>query len=154
RVPTPVIDLSLLHTRTYRISLVGGTIFRVGIGAIPFLLPLMLQLGLGMSPFESGLLTFTSAAGALCMKLTAGPIIRRFGFRPVLVWNAVISSAFLLSYALFRQNTPHILILIPLLAGGYFRSLQFTCLNTLAFADIPPPRMSYASSFSSTAQQL
>lgn len=154
RVPAPIIDLKLLHVRTFRISLVGGTIFRIGIGAIPFLLPLMLQLGFGMTPFESGLLTFVSAAGALCMKMTATRIIRHFGFRPVLVWNAVISSAFLMSYSLFRADTPHLLILGLLLAGGYFRSLQFTSLNTLAFADIPPQKMSRASSFSSTAQQL
>jgi len=154
RVPSPIIDLKLLHVRTFRISLVGGTIFRIGIGAIPFLLPLMLQLGFGMTPFESGMLTFISAAGALLMKMTATRIIRHFGFRPVLVWNAVISSAFLMSYALFRQDTPHLLILGLLLTGGYFRSLQFTSLNTLAFADIAPQRMSRASSFSSTAQQL
>jgi len=154
RAPAPILDLTLLHIRTFRISVVGGTIFRVGIGAIPFLLPLMLQLGFGMTPFESGMLTFISAAGALLMKMTATRIIRHFGFRPVLVWNAVISSLFLMSYALFRQDTPHLLILGLLLVGGYFRSLQFTSLNTLAFADIAPQRMSRASSFSSTAQQL
>lgn len=154
RVAAPILDLRLLHIRTFRISLVGGTIFRVGIGAIPFLLPMMLQLGFGMTPLESGLLTFVSAAGALCMKMTATRIIRHFGFRSVLVWNAGISSAFLMAYSLFRPDTPHLAILVLLLVGGYFRSLQFTSLNTLAFADIPPPRMSGASSFSSTAQQL
>ncbi|WP_395682296.1 DHA2 family efflux MFS transporter permease subunit [Inquilinus sp.] len=154
RVPAPILDLTLLHVRTFRISVVGGTVFRVGIGAIPFLLPLMLQLGFGMTPFESGMLTFISAAGALLMKMTATRIIRHFGFRPVLVWNAVISAVFLMSYALFRADTPHLLIMALLLAGGYFRSLQFTSLNTLAFADIAPQKMSRASSFSSTAQQL
>ena len=68
--------------------MVGGFLFRVGVGAIPFLLPLMLQVGFGLTPFESGSLTFASAAGALCMKFTAAPILRRFGFRHVLVSNS------------------------------------------------------------------
>jgi MFS family permease len=88
------------------------------------------------------------------MKFTARPILRRFGFRRVLVGNAVISAAFLLSYAAFRPGTPHLVILALLLSGGFFRSLQFTGVNTLAFADVPPPRMSRATSITSTVQQL
>ncbi len=98
----------------------------------------MLQLGFGLSPFASGLLTFASAAGAMTMKMTAAPIIRALGFRQVLLGNAAISSLFVMSYALFTPGTPRWIILAALLAGGFFRSLQFTCTNTLVFADVPP----------------
>ena len=150
----PIIDLKLLRIPTLAAAITGGSLFRIGIGALPFLLPLMLQLGFGLSPFASGLLTFASAAGAMTMKMTAAPIIRSFGFRRVLLGNAVISSAFVMSYAWFTPGTPHWLILLALLAGGFFRSLQFTCTNTLIFADVPPPLMSRATSFQSMAQQL
>jgi EmrB/QacA subfamily drug resistance transporter len=150
----PIIDLKLLRIPTLAAAITGGSLFRIGIGALPFLLPLMLQLGFGMSPFASGLLTFASAAGAMTMKMTAAPIIRSFGFRRVLLGNAVISSAFVMGYAWFSPETPHWLIFVALLAGGFFRSLQFTCTNTLIFADVPPPLMSRATSFQSMAQQL
>ncbi len=150
----PIIDLGLLRIPTFRSAVVGGSLFRIGIGALPFLLPLMLQLGFGLTPFASGLLTFASAAGAMTMKMTAAPIIRALGFRRVLLGNAVISGCFVASYALFSPATPHWLILLALLAGGFFRSLQFTSTNTLIFADVPPPLMSRATSFQSMAQQL
>jgi len=150
----PIIDLKLLRIPTFASAITGGSLFRIGIGALPFLLPLMLQLGFGLTPFASGLLTFTSAAGAMTMKMTAAPIIRTFGFRRVLLGNAVISSAFVMSYSLFSPETPHWLIVVALLAGGFFRSLQFTSTNTLIFADVPPPLMSRATSFQSMAQQL
>ena len=150
----PIIDLRLLRIPTFAAAIAGGSLFRVGIGALPFLLPLMLQLGFGLSPLASGLLTFTSAAGAMTMKMTAAPIIRTFGFRPVMIGNAIISSLFVVSYSLFQPSTPHWLIVLALLAGGFFRSLQFTGTNTLIFADVPPPLMSRATSFQSMAQQL
>ncbi len=150
----PIIDLGLLRIPTFAAAVTGGSLFRIGIGALPFLLPLMLQLGFGLSPFASGLLTFASAAGALTMKMTALPIIRGLGFRPVLIGNAVISSLFVAGYSLFQPATPHWLIFIALLAGGFFRSLQFTSVNTLIFADVPPALMSRATSFQSMAQQL
>jgi hypothetical protein len=114
----------------------------------------MLQLGFGMTAFASGLLTFMAAVGAMTMKFTARPILRRFGFRTVLVANALISATFLVTYAAFRPGTPHLVMLVLLLVGGFFRSLQFTGVNTLAFADVPPSRMSRATSLTSTAQQL
>ena len=154
RHPHPVIDLLMFRIPTFAIAVGAGTLFRTGVGAIPFLLPLMLQIGFGMTAFASGLLTFMSAVGALAMKITARPILRRFGFRTALVGNALISAVFLLSYAAFRPETPRSLILVLLLAGGFSRSLQFTGINTLAFADVPPNRMSRATSLSSTAQQL
>lgn len=154
RAKAPIVDLGLLRLPTFRASVLGGLLFRMGLGALPFLLPLMLQLGFGMSALQSGLLTFASAAGAMTMKLTAGPIIRAFGFRPVLIGNAVISGFFMMTYALFQPSTPHGVIFLALLAGGFFRSLQFTALNTLAYADVPSARMSKATSFASMAQQL
>ena len=150
----PIIDLNLLRIPTFAAAITGGSLFRIGIGALPFLLPLMLQLGFGLTPFASGLLTFASAAGAMTMKMTAAPIIRAFGFRRVLLGNAVISAAFVMSYSLFAPSTSHWVIFAALLAGGFFRSLQFTSTNTLIFADVPPPLMSRATSFQSMAQQL
>jgi hypothetical protein len=114
----------------------------------------MLQVGFGLDALSSGLLTFASAAGAMTMKVTAAQIIRAFGFRLVLVGNAVISALFLFGYSLFRPTTPHIVIFLALLAGGFFRSLQMTSINTLSYADVPPGMLSRATSLTSMAQQL
>lgn len=150
----PAVDFSLMRFPTFRGSVCGGFLFRAGIGSMPFLLPMMLQLGFGMSALSSGLLTFASAAGAMTMKITAGPIIRSVGFRRILIFNAVISAGFLISYSQFGPSTPHTIIFLALLVGGFFRSLQFTSVNTLGYADIPPALMSRATSFSSMSQQL
>lgn len=152
--PYPIIDLTLLKIPTFGAAIVGGSLFRIGVGALPFLLPLLFQLGFGLSPFSSGLLTFASAAGAMTMKMTAGPIIRAFGFRLVLIGNAVISSLFVASACLFQPTTSHWLIFVVLLSGGFFRSLQFTGITTLSFADVPAGLMSRATSFASMVQQL
>lgn len=154
RTPHPIIELGLLRIPSFRASVFGGSLFRIGVGALPFLLPLMLQLGFGLTPFASGSLTFVAAAGALAMKLTAAPILRRYGFRRVLVGNALISATLLGAIALFTSETPHLVILAVLLIGGFFRSLQFTSVNALAYADIEPPQMSRATSFAAVAQQL
>ena len=131
----------------------GGLIFRIGVGALPFLLPLLLQIGFGLTPFKSGSLTFAAAAGSLMMKFTAPTALRWFGFRQTLVVNGLISGAFLASCALFTPSTPHWLIFAALLVGGFFRSLQFTALNAVSYADIDAPRMSRATSFASVSQQ-
>jgi hypothetical protein len=154
RVPFPIIDLKLLRVPTFFAAIAGGFLFRVGIGAIPFLLPLLFQAGFGLTPFESGSLTFVAAAGAMLMKTTASPILRNLGFRQVLIWNTFVCTAFLCANALFRPSTPHLLVIAVLLAGGFFRSLQFTSLNALAFADIDNRAMSRATSFAAVAQQL
>jgi EmrB/QacA subfamily drug resistance transporter len=154
RVPHPIIDLALMRIPTYASATIGGFLFRMGLGALPFLLPLMLQVGFGLDPLSSGLLTFASAAGAMTMKMTAAQIIRTLGFRVVLVGDAVISAAFLFSYSLFRPDTPHLVIFLALLAGGFFRSLQMTSINTLSYADVPAPMLSRATSLTSMAQQL
>ncbi len=150
----PVIDLALLGIPTFRASVLGGLLFRIAIGATPFLLPLMLQAGFGLSAFNSGLLTFAAAAGAMLMKLTAGPILKLFGFKRVLMVNALIGAVFIAASGLFTPRTPHLLILVVLLAGGFFRSLQFTSINTLGYADIERAQMSRATSFASMMQQL
>jgi EmrB/QacA subfamily drug resistance transporter len=152
--PSPIIDLALIRIPTFAAATLGGGLSRIGIGALPFLLAMLLQLVFGLSPFASGLLTFTSAAGALFMKLTATPIIRRMGFRSVLINNGIISGFILMSYALFRPETSHLIIIGAFLCGGFFRSLQFTALNALAYADVPSSLMSNASSLSSMAQQF
>ena len=154
KTPHAVIDLGLLRLATFRAGVLGASLFRVGIGAIPFLLPLMLQLTFGLSPLESGLLTFAASAGAMVMKATAAPILRRFGFRRVLVVNSVISAAFIAANALFTPETPHIAIILILLVGGFFRSLEFTALNAIAYADVSQHDMSRATSFASVAQQV
>lgn len=154
RVEHPILDLDLLKAPTFFASVVGGFVFRIGVGAMPFLLPLMLQFGFGMTAFQSGLLTFASSAGALLMKPTAGPILRRIGFRRVLVWNTFVSCFFLGICALFTPQTPHAAILVALLLGGFFRSLQFTSINAIAYADISDAKMSRATSFAGVNQQL
>ncbi|WP_414474195.1 DHA2 family efflux MFS transporter permease subunit [Microvirga sp. M2] len=154
RTPHPVLRLDLLKVPTFRISIVGGSLFRVGIGAIPFLLPLMLQVGFGLSPVASGSLTFVAAVGALFMKTMAKRILERFGFHRVLTINAFIGAAFVAFNGFFTPSTPHWLIMIILLIGGCFRSLQFTSLNAIAFAEVSKRDMSYATSLSSAAQQV
>jgi EmrB/QacA subfamily drug resistance transporter len=154
RTPHPLVRLDLLRVPTFRASVTGGFLFRIGVGAIPFLLPLMLQLGFGLSPLQSGLLTFVSATGALFMKTMAARILRTFGFRAVLTVNAFVAAAFLAASGLFTPLTPHAVIMTVLFVGGCFRSLEFTALNAIAFADVSTRDMSHATSLSSVAQQL
>ena len=154
RVAHPIIDLTLLKVRTFRVSVTGGSLFRIGVGAVPLLLPLMLQIGFGMSPLRSGLTTFVAAMGAMAMKATASPILNRFGFRRVLIVNGLIGAGFIGINALLSPSVPIALILTILLVGGYFRSLQFTGINAIAYADIENDKMSRAVSFASVAQQL
>ena len=154
RTAAPLLDLSLLREPTFFAGAAAGSLFRIGVGSVPFLLPLTLQLGLGMSAFEAGGLVLFSAAGALLMKATAQPIVQRFGFRKTLVWNGVISATALGAMAFFSYGPPAMVIATLLLVGGFFRSLQFTCLNTLAYSEIDQPRMSLATSLYSVAQQV
>ncbi len=149
-----ILDLKLLKIPTFFAGVVGGLIFRIGIGALPFLMPLLLQVGFGLTPFASGSLTFATAAGALLMKFTASTALRWLGFRSALILNGLISGAFMAAYALFTPSTPHWLIFVLLLSGGFFRSLVFTALNALSYADIDQPRMSRATSFASVSQQM
>ena len=150
----PLLDFRFLRVATYRTSVVGGGLFRIGVGAIPFLLPLMLQLGFGFSALQSGMLTCTSAMAAMFMKTMAVAILKRFGFRNVLIWNVLVGAASVACYGLFTQTTPYLLMLALLLAGGFFRSLQFTAMGALAYADIARPDMSQASSLANVTQQI
>ena len=150
----PALDLTLFKLPTFRASVLGGFIFRIGIGALPFLLPLMLQVGFGKSPFESGLITFASAAGAMGMKMAAATMLKRFGFRAILMFNAVISSCFLAACYFFSSTTPATIMFGVLLIGGFFRSLQFTSINTIAYAEIEQARVSRATALVSVGQQL
>jgi len=154
RVERPVLDFSLLRLATFRASLIGGFLFRVGVGATPFLLPLLLQVGFKFSPFESGLITFSTALGALTMKTAAVAILKRFGFRPILIVNALVSAAFIAACAGFSPSTPLAVMIVILLVGGFFRSLQFTSTNAIAYAELPPERVSRATSLSAVGQQL
>src|SRR5713101_6847333 len=154
RTGSPVLDFSLMRLPTLRASIIGGFLFRLGIGALPFLLPLLMQVGFGLSPFQSGLVTFASAVGAMGMKTLAARIIRTFGFRNIMVVNAIVSSLFLAASALFTVSTPLLLIMIILVVGGFFRSLQFTAINTVAYAEVEPAQMSRATTLVSVNQQL
>jgi EmrB/QacA subfamily drug resistance transporter len=154
RTASPVLDFSMLRLPTLRASIIGGFLFRLGIGALPFLLPLQMQVGFGLSPFKSGLVTFASAVGAMGMKTLAARLIRTFGFRNIMVINAVVSSVFLAACALFTVTTPLLLIMIILVVGGFFRSLQFTAINTVAYAEVEPAQMSRATTLVSVNQQL
>jgi len=154
RTPSPVLDFSMLRLPTLRASLTGGFLFRLGIGALPFLLPLLMQVGFGLTPFQSGLVTFASAVGAMGMKTLAARIIKAFGFRNVMMYNALISSVFVAVCALFTPTTPLLLIMVILVVGGFFRSLQFTAINTVAYAEVDSARMSRATTIVSVNQQL
>lgn len=154
RAPHPPLRLDLFKVPTFSVGVLGGSLFRIGVGATPFLLPLMLQLGFGMTPLQSGLLTFASAAGSMFMKTISLRILQRLGFRRVLVLNVLIASGTIIGYGLFTAGTPHAVIIAVLLVGGCFRSLQFTSLNAISYADIPAHRMSQATSMASVAQQV
>ena len=154
RTPHPILDLKLLRLQTFAAATFGGGLCRLGFGAIPFLMAMLLQVGFGLSALAAGLLTFASAAGALLNKPAIRHIVRWFGFRSVLIGTATFNGLFLCGYALFRPATPHAVILGVLLVGGFFRSLLFTSLNTLGYADVSMPEMGRATSLASTAQQV
>lgn len=154
RTEHPVVDLRLLKLPTFRNGVLVGSVFRAGLGATPFLLPLLFQIGFGLNPLQSGILTCATAVGAMFMKTITVFILRRFGFRTVLSINGVAASAIVVAFGLFEATTPHVVIAAVLLVSGCLRSLQFTALNAISFADIAPQNMSQAASVSSMAQRL
>jgi EmrB/QacA subfamily drug resistance transporter len=154
RTAAPILDLNLLRLPTFRASIVGGFLFRLGVGALPFLLPLLLQVGFGLSPFQSGLITFTGALGSMFMKAAITRVVKRFGYRDVLLYNSLISSVFLAACATFIPGMPFWAMIAILLTGGFFRSLQFTSINTIAYAEVEPAKMSRATTLVAAAQQL
>ncbi|MBV9218166.1 MAG: MFS transporter [Methylobacteriaceae bacterium] len=150
----PVLDFRLMSIPTFRLSVLSGTLSRIAVGAMPFLLPMMLQIGFELSAAQSGLVTFTSASGSLFMRLTAPWFLRRLGFRRVLVWIGLTAALLLASCAAFRPSWPMPAIYAVLFLQGFFQSLQFMAYNTIAYADVPAARMSAATSFYTTFQQL
>jgi len=154
RATHPLIDLRLLKIPTLQAGVGGGSLYRIGIGAIPFLLPLMLQLGFGFNPFHSGLLTCAAAAGAMFMKTIAAVFLKRYGFRRVLIINGSCGIISLAAIGLFTQTTPYAVMFMVLLIGGCFRSLQFTSINAISYADVDTQKLSQATSIASVAQQL
>jgi len=154
RHPSPILDLSLLKLPTFRANVVGGFLFRGGVGALPFILPLMLQIGFHLTPFQSGLVTFSVALGAMQMKAIVPFVLRNFGFRNTLIWNGVITGLTLAACAAFTPATPYVVMVAVLLVHGLFRSLQFTAVNSIGYADVDPARITRATPLLAVAQQL
>lgn len=154
RTASPILALALLQVQTFFSGVVGGFLFRTGVGAIPFLVPLMLQAGFGFSPQATGLTMIAAAAGAFLMKFGVQRIITRLGFRWTLMSSAILSAIFVSVFALFTARTPILIMMTVLFIGGFFRSMQFTALNAIAYADLDQRQMSQATAFASMAQQL
>jgi EmrB/QacA subfamily drug resistance transporter len=154
RAQVPLIDLESLKLQTFAVTIFGGSIFRIAISVSPFLLPLMFQIGFGMNAFRSGLFLLALFAGNMGMKSLTTPVLRRFGFRRVLIVNGIVVGVAILLCALLSPRTPWMLVVLVLFVNGLCRSMQFTSMGTLAFVDVPFERMSAANSFASTVQQL
>lgn len=150
---SPLLDLSLFNNQVFSAAVLGGSIFRIGIGALPFLLPLMLQVSFGLTPFHSGMLTFVSAIGAISMKFGARRLFMKFGFRDALMYGSLIAAGFIAINGFFTPATPYWLIALMLLLGGFVRSMFFTGVNALGFAEIPNERISQATPISAVVQQ-
>ena len=150
----PMIRLDAMSVPTFRVTLYGGSLFRASISAVPFLLPLMFQVGFGMNAFHAGSLVLAVFVGNLTIKPATTPLIRWLGFKKLLLINGALNVLALLACALITPQTPVWVILLVLYLGGVFRSIQFTGISTLAFADVPGPQMSYANTLFSTATQL
>ena len=154
RHPHPVLDLRLLRRTTFRLSIVGGTLFRLGFSSLPFLLPLLFQLGFGLSAARSGAITFMSAASSMLMKSMTVKTLRRWGYRRVLIWNGLFCAGFLAACGAFRPSWPIVTIYALLFVGGLFRSLQYNAFGSICYAEISQDEMSSATSFNITMQQL
>jgi EmrB/QacA subfamily drug resistance transporter len=153
-VKYPLLNLNLFRTRTFAISAMGSCITRLGIGGVPFLLPLLYQVGLGLTPVQSGLLIMPQAIGSLSTKAFLPHILARVGYRTVLIVNTLIVGLWVILFATIGPWTPIWLIVVQALVYGALTSLQYTSMNTLVYADVPPARASAASTIASTLQQL
>ena len=154
RHPHPLIDYTTLKVPTFSVTVVTGSVTRIGIGAVPYLLPLLFQIGFGLSAFKSGLLLLVSALGNLGMKALTTRILTRFGFRRVSIVDVTLAGLFIIACGMLSPHTPLAIVLIAVFAYGVARSMQFSTLATLAYADIPPPQMSAASTLWSAAWQM
>ncbi|HWU04666.1 MAG TPA: MFS transporter, partial [Novosphingobium sp.] len=154
RAAHPMIGLKPWAIPTFRVSQSGGSLARMAIGSAPFLLPLMFQVGFGYDAFHSGLLVLAVFAGNLGMKSVTTPILRRFGYRQVMVWNGVINALLLGACALLTPATPAEVVVAVLFASGCARSMQFTAIGTVALADVPKAQMADANGLSNTLGQI
>lgn len=154
RLAAPVVDLTLFKERAFAIGTLAGGLCRISLNGAPYLLPLMLQIGFGLSPISSGSLTFLSTAGAIAVRLVIGPLLRRYGFARVLSGSALIGSAVLAGFTVINADTPRWIIALYVVLFGLCRSSQFMTSNTLSYADIPAARLSQATSLGGLAQQL
>ena len=150
----PLLRLELFRVRTFRVSVLGGFITRLGLGGLPFLLPLLYQLGLGLPAWQSGLLMMPAAAAAMGMKLISTKVLGRFGYRQVLIVNTVMIGLTICVFALIDPASPISMIVLLGLAQGFFNSLQFSSINSMAYADIDGPDSSMASTMASSLQQM
>src|SRR5467141_1019964 len=150
----PILDLRLLRIRTFRIGTVTGSICRMGLDAVPFLLPLLFQVGFGLSPLQSGLLTFSSSLGAMLVRTCSSALLRFFGFRRLLAGTACLAAAVTAGCGLLRPDTPVWLMIIVVLLSGCVRSIQYLGLNTISYADVPGAVLSKSTSVGGVAQQL
>jgi hypothetical protein len=154
RTAHPMLRLALFRIRTFRAAVSGSFLTRLGIGGIPFLFPLLYQVGLGFTPVQSGLLMMPQALAAMSLKLTMPRILARFGYRGVLVSNTLMIGLQILLFATIGRNTPVWIIVAQVFCYGFFTSLQYTSMNTLVFADVTEDEASSASSIASTMQQM
>jgi EmrB/QacA subfamily drug resistance transporter len=154
RTAYPLLQLALLRIRTFSVAVVGSFVTRLGIGGVPFLLPLLYQIGLGLSPIESGLLIMPQALAAICAKPVVRIVLDRFGYRGVLMSNTVLLGVLLMLFATIGARTPIWMIVSQALCYGMLTSTQYTSMNTLVYADVPTDGTSNASSIASTLQQL
>ena len=150
----PVLDLSLFSVRTFRVGSLAGGISRIGINAPPFLLPLMFQVGFGLSAVVSGSLTFVISLAAIVMRPLTSRLLRLLGFRRLLLTNSVLAGGMIAGFALFGLATPHWVLLLALMAFGVVRNVQFNAVQMLSYVDIPAARLSSATSLGSVVQQL
>jgi EmrB/QacA subfamily drug resistance transporter len=152
--PNAALDLTQLRVRSFRIALGPGGLCRIGINAVPFLLPLMLQIAFGLSPIQSGSLTFVSSLGTLVMRPVTAALLRALGFDRLLFGNAVVSAASIAGFALIQPSTPHWIVLIYVFAFSIVRTTQFNAIQTMTYSDIPPSGLSKATSLGGVVQQL
>jgi len=150
----PLLRLALFRIRTFRAAVIGSFVTRIGIGGIPFLFPLLYQVGLGFTPIQSGLLMMPQALAAISLKMAMPRILRLFGYRTVLISNTVIIGVMILLFTTVKAGTPVWLIVLQVFSYGFFTSLQYTSMNTLVYADVSEAESSSASSIASTAQQM
>ncbi len=152
--PYPLLRLALLRVRTFRVSVVGGFLTRLGVGGMPLLLPLLYQVGMGMPAWQSGLLMMPQAAAAMGMKVLCTALLRRYGFRRVLTVNTVLVGATIACFSMVATGTPVIVIVLLGLLMGLFNSLQYSSMNTMAYADVADADVSMASTMAGTMQQM